>query len=800
MTSSIISQIRSAFKIYQDFPEPGISFWDMNSLLSNPVLRQKAWSIMTNQVSSLQANVVVGLESRGFLTASELSTRLGHQLVLARKPNKLPGERYSVTYYKEYKNQDGEPSQSSDPTNPLGRPNTMEIMKASIRRNHRVIISDDLLATGGSVLSVVDLVRQSGAEVVGVSVLVELCELNARAKLLEHGIQLFSLIQVYSAHTSPHTDCSQCCFCNSQDHPCLEPDGSNAHRMYVPNDTVKSNDMDGILTLQQIHAHQMIGCSHPSRMDDRIVLLYSPVMQTMANSIALRFPHMFRMVSIQWDHFPDGSPNIDFYSDKYMTNRDVLFLGSLEEGAPLLDQVSLLIALPRQAVRSLTICFPYYNTGTHELVSREGILATAEPMAKIISNSLEMTCNGLPVLQMFDIHNLTTRFYFGKQVQPRMLSAVPMLKNKIREWEEELDNKMVLCFPDQGAQKRFTELFRDMEHNPRIVLGKKRDGTKRILHVVQGLSELMSPLVSHILIVDDLVQSGATLYESFKLLTQLYPLAKISAYVTHAVFPEQGWVHFLPDGKYAGLERFYVTNTISRSVRHLIGQAPFEVLDVSDTIVNDLAVRLGGESQSPIPALTVYVASKNVDKIRSARKAIERTLPGLNYVLEGHECDSQVPSQPIGGQAFEGALNRLNALPVVVPKDVPGSGGDHVLQIAFENGMFKDVCGGEVGHTDACVSLVRYTGFPIVFSSLSPKVSVPNVVYDEAISNRQTVGEVLEKKCGWNKSNWHAHFDVQGRDRIDLMTISIQRAIYEMLNTAPVGVSVGNRGQLASCL
>jgi hypothetical protein len=114
--------------------------------------------------------------------------------------------------------------------------------------------------------------------------------------------------------------------------------------------------------------------------------------------------------------------------------------------------------------------------------------------------------------------------------------------------------------------------------------------------------------------------------------------------------------------------------------------------------------------------------------------------------------------------------------------------------------MFKDVCGGEVGHTDACVSLVRYTGFPIVFSSLSPKVSVPNVVYDEAISNRQTVGEVLEKKCGWNKSNWHAHFDVQGRDRIDLMTISIQRAIYEMLNTAPVGVSVGNRGQLASCL
>jgi len=778
MTNSIINQIRSAFKIYQDFPEPGVSFWDMNSLLSNPVLRHKAWSIMTNQVSSLQANVVVGLESRGFLTASELSTRLGHQLVLARKPNKLPGQRHSITYYKEYSNQDLDHSLLLSPSDPRGRPNVMEIMTDAIRPNHRVIVSDDLLATGGSVLSVIDLVRQAGGEVVGVSVLVELCQLNARAKLLEHGIQLFSLIQVHSDTTDLIT-------------------GSNSHLVYVPNDTVKSNDMDGILTLQQIHAQHMISCSHPANgVDHRIVLLYAPVMQSMANSIALRFPHMFRMVSIQWDHFPDGSPNIDFYSDKYLTNRDVLFLGSLEEGAPLLDQVSLLIALPRQAIRSLTICFPYYNTGTHELVSREGILATAEPMAKIISNSLEMTCNGLPVLQMFDIHNLTTRFYFGKQVQPRMLTAIHLLKEKIRECETwEGRGTMVLCFPDQGAQKRFTESFRDMDENPRIVLGKKRDGLKRTLHVVQGLNEQMGRMVKHILIVDDLVQSGGTIYESFKLLRELYPFVKVSVYVTHAVFPEQGWVNFLPEGKYAGLTRFYVTNTISRSVRHLTGQAPFEVLDVSSTIVNDLAVRLGRENQLclTVPSLTVYVASKNADKLLAAKRAMERVFPGINYFLEGFECDSQVPSQPIGGQAFEGALNRLNALPKCVPNGIPIRGGNNVLQIAFENGNFLDMCAGQLGHTDTCVCLVRYTGFPIVFSSLSPKVSVPNDVYEEAVNGGQTVGEVFEKRYGWNKSNWHAHLDVQCRDRIDLMSISIQRAIYEMLNTAPIGVSVESR-------
>jgi len=148
-----------------DFPKPGILFYDISTLLAHP----KAWRSCVGQLSDVvkgwNPDLLVGIESRGFLTAAPLSLELDLGFAMVRKKGKLPGETVSHVYELEY---------GTD---------TVEIQADAIAPGQKVVILDDLMATGGTMTAAIELVQKVGGEVVGVACIIELVGLGGRDEL-----------------------------------------------------------------------------------------------------------------------------------------------------------------------------------------------------------------------------------------------------------------------------------------------------------------------------------------------------------------------------------------------------------------------------------------------------------------------------------------------------------------------------------------------------------------------------------------------------------------------------------------
>ena len=162
--------LSSKIRVVPDFPVEGISFRDITTLLQDRAAFQAAIGELHRQVRDLAVEVVVGMESRGFIFASPLAYLLGVGLVPVRKLGKLPAETLSAEYELEYGT------------------NTLEIHRDAIQPGQRVLIVDDLLATGGTVAATVDLVRQLGGVVVGAAFLIELEGLGGRSRMDSHPV------------------------------------------------------------------------------------------------------------------------------------------------------------------------------------------------------------------------------------------------------------------------------------------------------------------------------------------------------------------------------------------------------------------------------------------------------------------------------------------------------------------------------------------------------------------------------------------------------------------------------------
>ena len=148
-----------------DYPKPGILFYDITTLLKDPEGFTHALDAMVEPYGDKAIDVVVGIESRGFIFGAAVADRLRCAFVPVRKPGKLPGDTVTATYDLEY---------GTD---------SLEIHRDAIGAGQQTLIVDDLLATGGTASATVGLVKQCGAEVVGVSFLIELDELNGRSRL-----------------------------------------------------------------------------------------------------------------------------------------------------------------------------------------------------------------------------------------------------------------------------------------------------------------------------------------------------------------------------------------------------------------------------------------------------------------------------------------------------------------------------------------------------------------------------------------------------------------------------------------
>ncbi|WP_350344444.1 adenine phosphoribosyltransferase [Proteinivorax tanatarense] len=167
--------LKSKIRVIEDFPHEGISFKDITTLMQDGVAFKEAIKQMAEPFKGQHVDVVVGPEARGFLIGTPLAYELTSGFAPVRKSGKLPYEVVEANYELEY-----------------GK-DTLQIHKDAIRPGDKVIVADDLLATGGTVKSTVDLVEELGGEVIGVTFLIELTYLNGKDKLT--GYDINSLIK-----------------------------------------------------------------------------------------------------------------------------------------------------------------------------------------------------------------------------------------------------------------------------------------------------------------------------------------------------------------------------------------------------------------------------------------------------------------------------------------------------------------------------------------------------------------------------------------------------------------------------
>jgi adenine phosphoribosyltransferase len=170
-----IQSIRSAIRAIPNFPKPGIVFRDITPLLCNGKLFARTIDILAERYRNQQIDAILGIESRGFIIGAAVAYKLGAGFCIVRKPGKLPYNTHRATYSLEY---------GTD---------TLEIHVDALPRNARVVIADDLIATGGTAAATAELVQKLGGEVVECAFVIELSFLGGREKLRPN--RVFSIVQ-----------------------------------------------------------------------------------------------------------------------------------------------------------------------------------------------------------------------------------------------------------------------------------------------------------------------------------------------------------------------------------------------------------------------------------------------------------------------------------------------------------------------------------------------------------------------------------------------------------------------------
>lgn len=169
--------LKEKIRVIPDFPQPGISFKDITTLLRDGEALRETVKRLAEHFKGIEVDMIVGVESRGFILGAPLAYEMGLGFTLIRKPGKLPGQVLSVEYDLEY---------GTD---------SLEIHADAFPPGTRVLVVDDLLATGGTIAAAIELIKKLSGQVVGLAFLIELAYLNGRERLSEYDI--VSLVQYH---------------------------------------------------------------------------------------------------------------------------------------------------------------------------------------------------------------------------------------------------------------------------------------------------------------------------------------------------------------------------------------------------------------------------------------------------------------------------------------------------------------------------------------------------------------------------------------------------------------------------
>ena len=170
-----MDHLKAKIREIPDFPQKGILFYDITTLLCDSQGFRDTVDALAAPYMGEDVDQVVGIESRGFILGAAVANALGCGFVPVRKPGKLPGETHRLEYSLEYGS------------------NALEIHKDACSTNQRIVVVDDVLATGGTAKATVDLARKAGGNVIGVAFLIELDFLNGRSKL--PGESIYSVLR-----------------------------------------------------------------------------------------------------------------------------------------------------------------------------------------------------------------------------------------------------------------------------------------------------------------------------------------------------------------------------------------------------------------------------------------------------------------------------------------------------------------------------------------------------------------------------------------------------------------------------
>ncbi len=173
-----VDQIAELFRDVKDFPQEGVVFKDITTVLTHPGALGDAVTHMLNLLEDIEFDAVAAIESRGFMFGGVIADRLGIPLVLVRKPGKLPADVISEDYTLEYGT------------------NTVEMHRNSLEKGSRVLIVDDLVATGGTVIATAELIKRDGCIPAAAAFLMNLCFLGGAERIEKAGIPVRSLIEL----------------------------------------------------------------------------------------------------------------------------------------------------------------------------------------------------------------------------------------------------------------------------------------------------------------------------------------------------------------------------------------------------------------------------------------------------------------------------------------------------------------------------------------------------------------------------------------------------------------------------